>query len=144
MLWLSFRGTAKGLSHTYTCIRSPWTSVPSRLAHNIEQSSTCCTVGPCWLSVLNMAVCSWPSKVPNYPFPLETVSLFSKSVSFFLFGKFICIISFYIPHGRDVIWYFSSVWLTLFSRILSRPLHVIANGIISSFLFIYFLFIYFN
>ena len=30
---------------------------PFRLSHNIEQSSLCYTVGPCWLSVLNIAVC---------------------------------------------------------------------------------------
>ena len=30
----------------------PQTPLPSRLPHNIEQSSLCCTVGPCWLSIL--------------------------------------------------------------------------------------------
>ena len=34
----------------------PQTLLPSRLPHNIEQSSMCCIVGPCWLSVLNIAV----------------------------------------------------------------------------------------
>ena len=34
----------------------PQTSLPSRLPHNIEQSSLCCIVGPCWLSILNIAV----------------------------------------------------------------------------------------
>ena len=29
---------------------------PFRLLHNIEQSSFCYTVGPCWLSSLNIAV----------------------------------------------------------------------------------------
>ena len=28
---------------------------PFRLSQNIEQSSLCYTVGPCWLSILNMA-----------------------------------------------------------------------------------------
>ena len=28
------------------------------LLHNIEQSSLCYTVGPCWLSILNIAVCT--------------------------------------------------------------------------------------
>ena len=28
---------------------------PFRLLHNIEQSSLCYTVGPCWLSILNIA-----------------------------------------------------------------------------------------
>ena len=38
---------AEGLSNTYTCIRSPTNSLPSRLPHNIEQSSLCSTVGSC-------------------------------------------------------------------------------------------------
>jgi len=37
------------------------TPLPSRLPHNIEQSSMCYTVGPCWLSILNMAVWTCPS-----------------------------------------------------------------------------------
>ena len=34
---------------------SPQTLLPSRLPHNIEQSSVSHTVGPCWLSILNKA-----------------------------------------------------------------------------------------
>ena len=34
----------------------PQTSLPTRLPHNVEQSSMCWTVGPCWVSVLNIAV----------------------------------------------------------------------------------------
>ena len=45
----SFRWTAKGLSHTYACIHSPPTPLPSRLPHHIGQSSTFYTVGPWWL-----------------------------------------------------------------------------------------------
>ena len=30
----------------------------SRLARNIEQSSMCCTIGLCQLSILNIAVCT--------------------------------------------------------------------------------------
>ena len=33
---------------------------PSRLPHNIEQSCLCYRVGPCWLSMLNIAVCTRP------------------------------------------------------------------------------------
>ena len=29
-----------------------------RLLHNTEQSFLCYTVGPCWLSILNIAVCT--------------------------------------------------------------------------------------
>ena len=32
----------------------PQTPLPSRLPHNIEQSSMCSPVGPCWLSILNI------------------------------------------------------------------------------------------
>ena len=42
----------------------PQTPVPSRLPHNIEQSSLCCAVGLCWLSILNIAVCTCPSQAP--------------------------------------------------------------------------------
>ena len=53
----SFRWMANGLSLTYICIHLPQTPLPSRLPHNIEQSSTCysSTVSPCWLSVFNTA-----------------------------------------------------------------------------------------
>ena len=43
----------------------PQTPFPSRLPHNIEQSSLCCAVGPCWLSISNIV----QPKLPNYPFP---------------------------------------------------------------------------
>lgn len=33
----------------------PQTPLPSWLPHNNEQSSLCYTVGPCWLSILNIA-----------------------------------------------------------------------------------------
>ena len=32
------------------------TALPSRLSHGTEQSSMCSTVGPCWLTILNIAV----------------------------------------------------------------------------------------
>ena len=41
--------------HTHVSIL-PQTPLPSRLPHNIEPSSLCYTVGPCWLSILNTAV----------------------------------------------------------------------------------------
>ena len=42
---------------------------PFRLLENIEQCSLCYTVGPCWLSVLNMAVCTCQSQTPNLSLP---------------------------------------------------------------------------
>ena len=85
---MSTKGTQP---YIYTCIHSPQTPLPSRLPHNIEQSSPCYTVGPCWLSILNTAVCTCWSKLPNYPFPpffpLATISSFFKSLNLFLFCK---------------------------------------------------------
>ena len=43
----------------------PKTPLPSRLPHNIEQSSLCYAVGPCWLSILNIV----QPKLPNSAFP---------------------------------------------------------------------------
>ena len=33
-------------------------ALPSRLPHNIEQNPLSYTGGPCWLSILNIAVCT--------------------------------------------------------------------------------------
>ena len=57
---------------------------PFRLLQNIEQISLCGTEGPCWLSILNVAVCTCPAKLPNCAFPLATISSFSKSVRLFV------------------------------------------------------------
>ena len=57
----SFRWTAKGLSHTRTCVRSSQTLLPSRLADNLEQSSMCYIAGPYCLSILYIAMWTWPS-----------------------------------------------------------------------------------
>ena len=42
----------------------PQTPLPSRLPHDVEQSSLCNTVGPCWWSILNAAVHTCPSHTP--------------------------------------------------------------------------------
>ena len=58
---------------------------PFRLLENIEQDSLCYTVGPCWLSILNIVVCICQSQTPNLflsdLFALVTISLFSTSDS---------------------------------------------------------------
>ena len=41
----------------------------SSLAHHTEQSSMCCIIGPCWLSILNIAVCTYPSQTPQLSLP---------------------------------------------------------------------------
>ena len=53
---------------------SPWGSkesdpaerlhFPIRLLQNIEQSPLCYIVGHCWLSILNIAVCTCQSQTP--------------------------------------------------------------------------------
>ena len=62
-----------------------------RLLQSFEQSSLCCTVGPCRLSILYITVCACQSLTPHLYissalplYPLVTVRLFSKSVSLFL------------------------------------------------------------
>ena len=47
--------------HTHATIL-PQTSVLSRLPHNTEQSSLCYAVGLCWLSILNISVCTYRSQ----------------------------------------------------------------------------------
>ena len=48
---------------------------PSGLLGNIKQSSLYYTVGPCWVSVLNMAVSTCQSQTPKLIFcTLETVT----------------------------------------------------------------------
>ena len=42
----------------------PQTPLPSRLAHNIEQSSLCYIVDPCWLSIVSMVVRTCASQTP--------------------------------------------------------------------------------
>ena len=36
---------------------------------NIEQCSPCHTVGPCWLPILNIAMCAHLSQTPNLSLP---------------------------------------------------------------------------
>ena len=47
----------------------PQTPLLSRLPYNIEQSSMCYIVGPCWLSILNRAVCTCLSQTPQLSLP---------------------------------------------------------------------------
>ena len=49
--------------HTHVSILLQ-TPLPSSQPQNIEKSPMCYTVGPCWLSILNIAVCTCPSQTP--------------------------------------------------------------------------------
>jgi len=42
----------------------PEIPLPSKLPHNFEQSSTCYTAVPFWLSILNIIECMHPSPTP--------------------------------------------------------------------------------
>ena len=68
------------------------TPLPSRQPHNTEQSSVSCTIGPWWLSILSIAVCTCPSKLSHYSFSPSlspaTISSFSKSGTAQLFFFF--------------------------------------------------------
>ena len=65
----------------------PQTPLPSRLPLNIEQSSICYTVGPCWLSVLNTAICTCPFQT-NYVFPPSfPQTTINSSLSLFTIAK---------------------------------------------------------
>ena len=44
---------------------------PFRLLQNVEQSSLCYTVGPCWLSMLNITVCTCQSQTPSLSLPRD-------------------------------------------------------------------------
>ena len=97
----NFRWKAKWLSHTDARIHSPPSSLPSGLPRNIKQSSLSYTVGPCWLSILNMAEYTCQSQLPISSSHASLPSLFawqplihslSLWVCFCFVNKFICII----------------------------------------------------
>ena len=81
---------------------------------------------------------TFPSQTPSPSLPTTTVSplvtiSFSKSVSQFLFYKEVpCVLFFNIPHISDSMWCWClTVWLTSLSMVISRPIHVVANAVIS-------------
>ena len=68
LCWFQVHSTATHL-HIHVSTRFQFLSpiiFPFTLLHNIEQSSLYYIVGPCWLSMLHIAVCTCPSKLPNY------------------------------------------------------------------------------
>ena len=60
-------------------------SFPIRLLQNIEQSSLCYTAGPCWLSVLNIAMCTCQlqDNVHFQPQPVMNAKMCVSSVNVF-------------------------------------------------------------
>ena len=64
----SFRWNSEGDSAIHACVFIlPQVPLPSRLPHNIEQTSMCCIVVPSWLSILNIAVCTCPPNFQTIP-----------------------------------------------------------------------------
>ena len=57
-------GQQRDSTNTYMWIHSRSNTPHIHTAQSIGQSSLCYTVGPCWLSILNTAVCTWPSRTP--------------------------------------------------------------------------------
>ena len=68
MLW-QFQVNSKGTQpYIYMYSFSLKPPFPSRLAHDIKQSSLCYTISPCWWSILNTAVWTWASQSPSLSF----------------------------------------------------------------------------
>ena len=83
---LRFRCTAEWFTYSYTCILFQ-ILFPSRLLRNAEQSSLCYTVDPCWLSILNIAVCRCQSQTPDLSLthlPPTTTSSWNSSFFFLI------------------------------------------------------------
>jgi len=89
---VSFKCTTKWFSYTYIHVSILFQILsPLKLLQNIEYSSLCYTVGPCWLSVLYIVVCTRKSQTLSLSlpslFPLVVMNLFFMSGRLFLFYK---------------------------------------------------------
>ena len=110
---------------------------PFRLLQNIEQSSLCYIVGLCWLSILSIILCTRPSKTSSLSltlFPPGNHKLVLLSLCFCLVNN-----NSFVSFLKDSAcqWYhmiFVFLCLTSLSVIISRSIHVVANGIILLFL----------
>ena len=95
-------------------------------------------VGPCCLSILIAHSCQSQSPNPSFPQPTPPwqPQVCSLCLTVCCIFRFICVIL-YIPHMSNIMWYFSfSFWLTSLSMIISSCIHVAANGIFPSFLWL--------
>ena len=71
--------------------------LPFRLLHNIEQSSLCYTVGPCWLCILNTAVWTCPGP-PLRLGCLPHISETQVSSSYLCYHPGFCLRRCLVPH----------------------------------------------
>ena len=92
-------------SHTHTLFQIIFLF---RLLQNIEQSSLCYTEGPCWLSILNIEVCTCESQTPGLSLPLLYnyhnlygifFVLFSQNPSPFIFSQHQLVLSIVLSFG---------------------------------------------
>jgi len=123
-------------THTHIFIHSFSYSFHYGSSQDIEYRSLCYTVGPC-LSILLIIGCICEYQTPNLSLPhcsspLATTSLFSTSLSLFLFCRQVYLCSILdstrvIPCGICL----SLSDLTLLCMIISWSFHVATNGIIS-------------
>ena len=84
---------------------------PCRLLQNIEWSSHCCTVGPCWLCILCIVVYNINHKLPVKSSPSSFPSgnqklAFEVWVCFCLINKFV-VSPFYMLYVRHIMCYLS-------------------------------------
>ena len=85
---VSFMCTAKWVHYAYLFFFRLFSHIDYYRVHG----PLCYTVGPCWLSISYTVVCVCPFQCPNLPSPtspnhLVTISLFSPSVTQFLFCR---------------------------------------------------------
>ena len=126
----------KGLSYTVACIHSLLNPFPVQAGTWpwAEFQVSCDS----FLLVIhfkyNSVYMTFPESL-TIPSPWQPeVRFLSLWVSFCFVSKFVCIISFYIPHIKDVIWYLSfSVWFASLSRTLSGSIHVLQIALFHSF-----------
>ena len=83
----------------------PQTPLPSRLPHNIQQSSLCYTVGPSLSTLLSDFIYSLLSLCPLNEFPQDPVPLLSGPIASISFSQSPCLMEEVARflQGRDVV-----------------------------------------
>ena len=121
-----FYCTEKWLS--YTCIYS--ISLWCITEHWIY--FLCYSAGPCCSSTLSILVCTCWSQPPvlSSPTSPQEPQVCSLCLWVCFIHRFTCVV-FLMPHISDMIYLSLFLWLTSLSMIISRSIHVAANGIIS-------------
>ena len=136
----SFRWTAKGLSHTQTCVHSPPDPLPIRAAvwHWAELPVLYSRSLSVTHSKHSSVHTSIPSSltIPSPALPPSSHSSFSKSVGLFLFCKFICVSLFRSHIGWMAYNVSPPVWLTSLSVTLCRSFVLWQMALFHSFMMV--------